>query len=428
MLDTSFLVLADKRLRQMYRPDLDFGGIDVLLAGDFVQLPVARGTDLYNTMYARHVNDDGGAAKILFAKFEIIRLRQQFRAVDQKHCDHLDTFRKLPTRYPTGVMWEKRDAQYKPMTQDLCNALTNEITPADIVVDTQWNTDSTILTATNSDRTTVNQVRVLQFAILHNQPAIRWRRTLRQTLPRFLENTIYNDKLFPEVFGYFTKNAPSMILDNGNGNVTYGVANGTPCKMISLSWDDEQDRKDAETIIAAHTDFTKVCELPIPPDHIIVSVPNVDVANWPKELNLAPKNENNKITDLHIPIGLHKRQAGVLKIKNLSFTYKRHACDLAFAITVHKAQGKTISHVIVLLDGDSSMLSYELLYVAFSRVHTSNMYRCFPLQIRAKTHAKMLKLRPRINAIRWRLDTRDGRWHRAAHIVRPANKARAKRA
>jgi ATP-dependent DNA helicase PIF1 len=40
MLDTKFLLLADRRLRSMYNNELPFGGISMLLAGDFLQVSV----------------------------------------------------------------------------------------------------------------------------------------------------------------------------------------------------------------------------------------------------------------------------------------------------------------------------------------------------------------------------------------------------
>ncbi len=36
MLSAQFLVLLDTRLRSMYKPDQTFGGISVLLIGDFI--------------------------------------------------------------------------------------------------------------------------------------------------------------------------------------------------------------------------------------------------------------------------------------------------------------------------------------------------------------------------------------------------------
>ena len=51
MLSAQFLVLLDTRLWSMYKHDQSFGSISVLLIGDFIQLPVTTGRDLWSVMY-----------------------------------------------------------------------------------------------------------------------------------------------------------------------------------------------------------------------------------------------------------------------------------------------------------------------------------------------------------------------------------------
>jgi hypothetical protein len=46
MLSAQFLILLDTRLRSMYTSDQTFGGISILLIGDFIQLLVIIGCDL----------------------------------------------------------------------------------------------------------------------------------------------------------------------------------------------------------------------------------------------------------------------------------------------------------------------------------------------------------------------------------------------
>ena len=87
MLPSYFLTLLDTRLKTMYNPKLDFGGIAILLIGDFMQLPVAAsGRDLYRVMYGS-VSGDDAAARALFAKFKVIEMTIQLRAADcSDHC------------------------------------------------------------------------------------------------------------------------------------------------------------------------------------------------------------------------------------------------------------------------------------------------------------------------------------------------------
>jgi hypothetical protein len=73
MLSTKFLVLLDTRLRSMYKHDQTFGGISILLIGDFIQLPVKTGCDLWSVMYGT-VSGNDGTARNPFQQFHVKEL------------------------------------------------------------------------------------------------------------------------------------------------------------------------------------------------------------------------------------------------------------------------------------------------------------------------------------------------------------------
>ncbi len=52
----------------MYKHDQTFGGIYILLIGDFIQLPVTTGRDLWSVMYGT-VSGNGVTARELFQQF-----------------------------------------------------------------------------------------------------------------------------------------------------------------------------------------------------------------------------------------------------------------------------------------------------------------------------------------------------------------------
>jgi hypothetical protein len=52
----------------MYTPDQTFGGISILLIGDFIQLPVTTGRVLWSVMYGTASGNDGTAHN-LFQQF-----------------------------------------------------------------------------------------------------------------------------------------------------------------------------------------------------------------------------------------------------------------------------------------------------------------------------------------------------------------------
>jgi hypothetical protein len=73
MLSTQFLVLLDTRLQSLYNSNQTFGGISILLIGDFIQLPVPTGHDLWTVMYGT-VSGNNGTAHDLLQQFNVKEL------------------------------------------------------------------------------------------------------------------------------------------------------------------------------------------------------------------------------------------------------------------------------------------------------------------------------------------------------------------
>ena len=73
MLSAQFLVLLDRRLQSMYKPDQTFGGISILLIGDSIQLHVTTGHDLWSVMYGT-VSDNDSTARNLFQQLRVKEL------------------------------------------------------------------------------------------------------------------------------------------------------------------------------------------------------------------------------------------------------------------------------------------------------------------------------------------------------------------
>ena len=379
MLPADFLVLLDERLRTMYQAHLPFGGISILLVGDFLQLPVTSGHDLYRVMYSG-ISSQDLKARALFERFRVYNMKEQMRAGKcADHCRRLDAFRALPKKYPTGCRWTEADSAFRPITDDVVDGLTVPLTAPDVAADSAWLTDSVCLVTSNRDRAVINAARAPLFAMAKGQVTFRWRRRLRREMPRALQALLYDEEANPELFGYFVSGAPGQILDNGNGNVVYGVANGMPCIMVSIAWDNADDLRAAQAALAAHDWRTaSVVDLPTPPDHIIVALHGVDVSAWPRHLNVAPR---DVVDAVHIPIGLMTRKSYSVKVGKVSVKYAMHAVDISLAVTAWKCQGATLQYVLALLEPSpgSRSLSFELLYVMFSRVRMASHFRCFPL-------------------------------------------------
>ena len=369
MLSAENLTLLDRRLRQLYDPSKVFGGVSVLLVGDFLQLRVIGGADLYKIMYvarnAVEVSDQD-----LFRRFRVFEMTTLIRAHGcADHQQRLRAFRLLPAVYPSGARWSKRDIDnYHPMTDAFLNAVTTSISAEDIANDPGWNENGTILTTSNTDRAALNICGVLQYGKRLNRLVVRWRKPPRTPLPDAPQTLIYDESTYPQLFGYFVYDAPAQLLSNSSGNVDFGAANGTGCRMISLAWDDEQKNETATQLIDTATlNNDAVVTVPFPPKFLNVALLNskgelLDGHDWPDDNNLETRTlidaEGNTFRrTVTIPIGLMNEKSDKLHVKlgegkrSMKLAYRQHAVELAFAITVWKSQGGTYPNLLMLLEG-----------------------------------------------------------------------------
>ena len=86
----------------MDKPDQTFGGISILLIGDFIQLPVKTGCYLWSVMYGTvSVND--GTARELIQQFCVKELTINIRSSECIiHTRRVASFHTLPQAYPLG--------------------------------------------------------------------------------------------------------------------------------------------------------------------------------------------------------------------------------------------------------------------------------------------------------------------------------------
>ncbi len=117
----------------MYKHDQSFGGISVLLIGDFIQLPVTTGRDLWSVMYDT-VSGNDGTARELFQQFLVMKLTQNIRSFEcMIHTQRVAGFHTLPQVYPLESKWTAEDNKlYKPVTKDIVDGVTHELTKQDV--------------------------------------------------------------------------------------------------------------------------------------------------------------------------------------------------------------------------------------------------------------------------------------------------------
>jgi hypothetical protein len=226
----------------MYKPDRLFGGISILLIGDFIQLPVTTGRNLWIVMYGT-VNGNNATTRNLFQHFHVHELMANMQAADCViHMQWVAAFCALPLVYPTKQKWSaKYNTHCKPITQDIVDGVTHELTSHDIEKDPSWITHSTCIVTSNVDRAIINVVAAKASGKSKNVPVLWWKCRLHEEIPLSSQAILYNEDERPELFAYFVQGGPGQVLDNPHGNVYFGVTNGTPCTMHSLAWDDPED-------------------------------------------------------------------------------------------------------------------------------------------------------------------------------------------
>jgi hypothetical protein len=272
MLSAQFFVPLDTRLCSMYNSDQTFGGISILLIGDFIQLPVRTERDLWNVMYGT-ISGNNGTAHNLFQQFCAKELTVNIQSSECKiHMQRVAGFRALPQVYSSGQKWTAEDSKlYKPITKDIVDGVTHELTLQDIEQDPNWITKSKCIVTSKVDRAIISADAAKAFSKRNNVPVLQRKYKLSLDSPLSAKAILYDKDERPELFAYFVQGGSGQVLDNVHGNVYFGVANGTACTMHSLAWDDPEDEENAHKAIQTSTKG-QVIDLPKPPDHIIVDI------------------------------------------------------------------------------------------------------------------------------------------------------------
>ncbi len=225
-----------------------------MLLGNFIHLPVVTGRNLWSIMYG-NVNGDDATAHNLFQQFHIHELKTNMQAAECKtHTRRIQAFRALPLKYPSRHKWSAIDNEnYKPITQDVIDGVTHELTSQQIQQDPNWITKSTCIVTSNVDRAIINAKAAEAFGKRNKKPVFWWKHQLHNDFPKSAQAILYDEEERPELYAYFVKGGPGQILDNTHGNVYFGVANGTPCTMHSLAWNNADEEEDALQAIAKGT-------------------------------------------------------------------------------------------------------------------------------------------------------------------------------
>ncbi|KAG6964439.1 hypothetical protein JG688_00007693 [Phytophthora aleatoria] len=152
--------------------------------------------------------------------------------------------------------------------------------------------ESTTLVTSNVDKAALTACADRLLALRTNTVVVRGGEAVPDVSQSLLELR-YSDKDYPNAFGNFRQGGCAQVL--GNGNVEWGVANGTKCKFVSLAWNnvDDIDRV-LQPLASISARCGSVIELSCAPDFIIVKLVTqtgdaIPATTWLTENNL----ENN---------------------------------------------------------------------------------------------------------------------------------------
>ena len=231
----------DRRLRDCLNSDQPFGGLHVILLGEFWQFePVSflSNPALYQGLVLqargrRIENNDGYVVGVnLFSQFKVFWLEGQQRYKDD--ADFLKQLRAL----------EKTNRKY-PIDSQLVSKL-EQLTRQDVLKDETWEF-ATIATPGNVGRMNIIQYQAKRYGMKKNEQILRWQCPVRKRKERGrnvyepIDLSLFKQKgQFCILNKYFIRGAKCVLDDNISTSV--GIAKGTTRSMEGLVWRNDENK------------------------------------------------------------------------------------------------------------------------------------------------------------------------------------------
>ncbi len=112
---------------------------------------------------------------ICFNNFHVEELTVNIRSSEfQIHTQRVAGFGTLPQMYLSGQKWTAEDNKlYKPITKDIVDGVTLELTLSDVENDPNWIAKSTCIVTSNVDRAIINVEATKAFGKHNNVPILQ---------------------------------------------------------------------------------------------------------------------------------------------------------------------------------------------------------------------------------------------------------------
>ena len=376
-------VELDSLLRKLKTNDKPFGGLDILLVGDFAQLPPVGDTSIISALVQstyEYVTPDKNVVLAsnlasLFLKFDLAIFQRS------KGCNKL---KELLQKYRSAT-------NSKPITIDEIRSI-GMLDRHTLKKDPAFQ-DATVLVSTRRERECLTESIGQLWAKKHGIPIYWWfKRPSKGDFSREEADAIaYNmTKRCSDIKSYYVHEAPCILKQNICPPI--GYANGSQGKMVGIV---PQEGYNLPTGAPGELIMIE------PPQYIIMEVKHDD-------------GEKTWTTTIAC-----KRHAATLEYGKSKKKKKYHCMstevNLLFAMTIHETQGQTLLRVILLLGRQRGLhvgrVSWSLLYVALSRTKKLGHIRFFPSKGGWKDFEYLTKLKPNAIFRKWSESYRNHRWN-----------------
>ena len=436
MIPISLFLTLDRTLKAVLENDKPFGGVNIILFGDFFQITPVRADGLAKTlvdvscrMHERkrleHDKEKESAGKEIEMKSGKKKTNKKKKKTKQSIsplipdesmnvANLFKQFKKFELQTQHRVT-EAEDAQIEAINSFRRIDMLGEQVVTSRILDSIEDLDPTldyglpenqkwliapVVVATNRERHIINRERVLIYAESINQPVLSWKLPIKATkmadhnLLESCKHYIYqhNDDLFM----YFVPLLPCVL--SYNFDVPNGYANGTTVFLSDIDYsnlnilekaDIDKKRKNTENI-------GKVIELSEPPrrlfyfkandiDHPLYHTGEERESRW--NLCFDRSEQRDRFIDSMDKQSKSSISSSMIKINDhleKEIEYTDYGIEVKLAITFHKIQGITALYLILLFNKSPDMvaglaLNFFSTYVAITRTRGFHCLRKVPL-------------------------------------------------
>ena len=459
-IDARIIGILDLRLRQLLDNDLPFGGVPVLFGGDFNQLGPVRKKFLPQDMISwairlHHTNcladppppstdtstshpSAPSPTKPLqgdefFANFNNIVKKKKKTKREKRLAEIAARFPPTSLAYRGCYLFSKLkrfhlkeqhrsiDADHNAFIQNLslgkpmslATILSYEsLTKQDITMDDDW-TFAPVLVASNLERVSINRDKARLWAQRHQTHVFKWKCHVHKhrnpPLPE-LAHSIENEQ--PFFWQYFVKGAQANLSRGINNDLA--LVNGSPICLHSLTLSSPEERMDIEQLVQT-----------LPPGHEIEIQPptsvNVEIIPTLDSKTVSPRRQRqldelckfnmhadfgNPVVPITVSMNNHPKHTtykyfhddNLLDLAEVQIA-EPFPFDLAFSMTIHKAQGRTLPRIVVDLNKHPigrHRMQYAAVLVAMTRVKQKCHLRRLKHSQKDETtmHEYLAKLKP----------------------------------